>query len=154
MHTSITWQRSIPNRAAVLLGTTAGGFEVPPLPLLSGVTGKASYNDHNSRELLHRWTDHPQRLWDMVHETLASRAEAVVHVGPAPNIIPATFKRISDDVRGQLVGYSPSRLGLKAVSHMVRRPWLSQLLPNSTALLRAPVLKHIILEDWLLEQNV
>lgn len=152
MHTPITWQRAIPNRAAVLLATAPGGFHEPSLPLLSGVTGKASYNDHNSRELLHHWTDHPQRLWNMVYETLATGVDTVVHVGPAPNIIPATFKRLAEDVRGQLAGYSPGRLGLRAVSHIVRRPWLAQLLPSSTALLRAPFLRQVNLEDLLLEK--
>jgi hypothetical protein len=40
-------------------------------------------------------------------------------------------------VRGQLAGRSPTSLGLRAVSCMVRRPWLAQLLPSSAALLRA-----------------
>lgn len=154
LHTPITWQRAIPNRAAVLLQTLPGGFRAPSLPLLSSVTGRASYDDHNSRELLHRWIDHPQRLWNLVYQTLAAGVETVVHVGPAPNLIPATFRRLSDDVRGQLAGYSPGRLGLRAVSHIVRRPWLAQRLPSRAALLRAPFLRHINLEDWLLEQTV
>jgi [acyl-carrier-protein] S-malonyltransferase len=154
MHTSIIHQRAIAERAAVLLEKAPGGFVAPSPRLLSGVTGKASYNDFNSRELLYRWCDHPQQLWSMVHETLIAGVEAVVHVGPQPNIIPATFNRLTEDIRGQLRGYSPSRLGWKAVSHLARRPWLSQLLPTATALLRAPFLKHINLEDWLLEQKV
>ena len=36
---------------------------------------------------------------------------------------------------------------------LARRPWLSALLPSRAALLRAPLLKHVILEDWLLEQG-
>jgi [acyl-carrier-protein] S-malonyltransferase len=153
LHTPITWQRAIPNRAAVLLETLPGGFRAPPLPLLSGVTGKKSYNDHNSRELIHRWVDHPQRLWNMIHQTLATGIETVIHVGPAPNLIPATFKRLGEDVRGQLAGRSPASLGLRAVSCMVRRPWLAKLLPSCTALLRAPFIQHVILEDWLLNQT-
>jgi len=34
---------------------------------------------------------------------------------------------------------------------MARRPWLSAMLPERAALLRAPLVKHIILEDWLLD---
>jgi [acyl-carrier-protein] S-malonyltransferase len=135
------------------LETLPGGFRSPSLPLLSGVTGKTSYTDHNSRELLHRWVDHPQRLWDMIYQTLASGVETVVHVGPAPNLIPATFKRLSDDVRGQLGGRSPAGLGLRAVLCMVRRPWLAQRLPSRAALLRAPFLRHVLLEDWLLDRS-
>ena len=133
--------------------TLPGGFRAPALRLLSGVTAKASYNDHNSRELLHRWVDHPQRLWSMIHQTLAAGVETVIHVGPAPNLIPATFKRLSEDIRGQLTGRSPASLGLRAVSCMVRRPWLAQLLPSCASLLRAPFIRHVILEDWLLDQT-
>jgi [acyl-carrier-protein] S-malonyltransferase len=153
LHTPITWQRAIPNRAAVLLETLPGGFRSPSLPLLSGVTGRTSYNEHNSRELLHRWVDHPQRLWSMIYRTLAAGVETVVHVGPAPNLIPATFKRLGEDVRGQLAGRSPASLGLRAVACMVRRPWLAQLLPSCAALLRAPFIRHVNLEDWLLERT-
>jgi len=152
MHTIITRQRSIPDRAAVLLESAPGGLQAPQMTLLSGVTGKGSYTDTNSRELIRSWIDHPQQLWAMVHETLTSGVEAVIHVGPAPNIIPATFKRLSDDVRGQIEGYSPGRLGMRAMSQLARRPWLSQLLPTATTLLRAPFVQHINLEDWLLEQ--
>jgi [acyl-carrier-protein] S-malonyltransferase len=41
--------------------------------------------------------------------------------------------------------------GLRAVSGMARRPWLTAILPSRTALLRAPFVRHVILEDWLLE---
>ena len=37
---------------------------------------------------------------------------------------------------------------------MNRHAWIATLLPHRAALLRAPFLKHIILEDWLLEQAV
>ncbi len=154
LHTPITWQRALPNRAAVLLETLPGGFRAPSLPVLSGVTSRASYHDYNSRELLHRWADHPQRLWGMIRHTLTAGVETVVHVGPAPNLIPATFKRLAEGVRSQLAGRWPARLGLRAVSCMVRRPWLAQLLPSCAALLHAPFLQHIILEDWLLAQTV
>ena len=38
------------------------------------------------------------------------------------------------------------------MARAVRRPWLTAVLPSRTALLRAPAVNHIILEDWLLEQ--
>lgn len=151
IHTSITWQKAIPNRAAVMLQTTPGGMSDPPLSIISGVTGKDSYTAQTARDLMHRWVDHPQHLWDQVVQVLASGVKTVVHVGPDPNLIPATFKRLSDDVRGQLNGHSPGKIGLRVVSHMVRRPWLASLLPANAILLRAPLLRHVNLEDWLLD---
>jgi [acyl-carrier-protein] S-malonyltransferase len=44
-------------------------------------------------------------------------------------------------------------MGMRAAAGLARRPWLSALLPSRAALLRAPLLKHIILEDWLLEHE-
>jgi [acyl-carrier-protein] S-malonyltransferase len=120
---------------------------------LSLVTGKLSYNDFNARDILCRWIDHPQRLWDAVYETLALGVQVVIHVGPDPNLIPATFQRLSDNVKAQLSGRSLNSLGLRAMSHAVKRPWLTALLPSRTALLRAPHVEHVILEDWLLAQK-
>jgi [acyl-carrier-protein] S-malonyltransferase len=154
LHTPITWQRAIPNKSAVRLQTAAGGFRAPTIPILSGVTGEASYDADNSRDLLHRWIDHPQQLWRVVSGTLAAGVDAVVHVGPQPNLVPATFKRLGDNVRAQLAGLAPSRLGLRAAAHVVRRAWLARLLPPGAALLRAPFVRHIVLEDWLLDQAV
>lgn len=154
MHTSLLWQRNIPNRAALMMQTGGGGFRAPAPPVVSLVTGKASYNDYNSRELLHRWVDHPQRLWDAIYEILAAGVEAVFHVGPAPNLIPATFKRLSDNVQVQLASRSLNSLGMRALSGMVNRPWLAKLMSARAALLRAPFVRHVIVEDWLLAQDV
>jgi [acyl-carrier-protein] S-malonyltransferase len=154
LHTPFMWQRCVANRSAVQLQTLPGGLRAPTPPVLSGVTGKASYNDYNSRQLLNQWVDHPQRLWDVVYTTLAAGVQTIVHVGPNPNIIPATFKRLSDNVKAEQVGYSLRSLGRRAVSQMVRRPWLRRLLAARTALLRAPDVEQIILEDWLLDQKV
>ena len=154
LHTSILWERNIPNRAAMLMHTLPGGRTAPRPPVLSLVTGKPSYNDYNSRELLGRWIDHPQRLWDAIYETLSSGIDTMIHVGPEANLIPATYKRLSDNVRQQLAGKSINKLGLRAISGMARRPWLGKLLSSRTALLRAPFVEHVMLEDWLLEQTV
>jgi [acyl-carrier-protein] S-malonyltransferase len=150
LHTPIVWQRNVPNRAAVLMHTMLGGMKPPVPPVLSLVTGKMSYDDVNCRHLLAKWVDHPQRLWDAVYETLAQGIEIVVHVGPDPNLGPATFKRVSDNVRGLLAERSIAGLGMRAISRAVRRPWLARLLPQRSALLRAPLVEHIVLEDWLL----
>jgi [acyl-carrier-protein] S-malonyltransferase len=75
-----------------------------------------------------------------------------VHVGPQPNLVPATFKRLGDNVRAQLVSLRPGGLGLRAAAEVVRRGWLARLLPPGAALLRAPFVRHVILEDWLLDQ--
>ena len=152
LHTPLVWQRNIPNRVAVMMQTLPGGFTKPDPPVLSLVTGKISYNDFNAREILVRWIDHPQRLWDALYETLSSHVETLIHVGPAPNLIPATFNRLRDNVQAQLTGNSLNKLGLRAMARAVRRPWLTALLPSRTALLRAPTVRHIVLEDWLLEQ--
>jgi [acyl-carrier-protein] S-malonyltransferase len=152
LHTPLVWQRNIPNRVGVMMQTLPGGFAKPDPPVLSMVTGKMSYNDFNAREILIQWIDHPQRLWDAVYETLAAHVETVIHVGPSPNLIPATFHRLRDNVQAQLTGNSLNKLGLRAMARAVRRPWLTALLPSRTALLRAPTVRHIVLEDWLLEQ--
>ncbi len=153
LHTPLLWDKSIPNRAAVLQHTMQGGFTAPEPPIISCVTGKISYNDHNSREILNRWIDHPQKLWDVVYETLSIGIDVVIHVGPEPNLIPATFKRLSDNVSAQLKGRTLNSVGLRAMSGIARRPWLSKLLSSRAALLRAPFVQHVILEDWLLAQS-
>ncbi len=126
-----------------------------PKPLLiSCVTGDAAYTETNSREILNRWVDYPQRLWDVVDRTIASGIEALIHVGPHPNIIPATIQRISQNVQQQLAAKTWSSVGLRAVSRIVRgnRPWLTKALSSEAALLRTPFIREVILEDWLLAQ--
>jgi len=147
LHTPIMWERNISNRAAAMMHTIGGGFVPPQPPVWSMVTGRASYNDYNSREILGRWIDHPQRLWEVVYIALSSGVETIIHVGPEPNLIPATFKRMSDNVEVQTRG----SLGMRALSTAVRRPWLKRVLPARTALLRAPLIEQVMLEDWLLE---
>ncbi len=154
LHTPILWQAHLPNRAAQHQHIMSGGFATPHPTLISMVTGKPSYNDYNSRELLNKWIDHPQRLWDVVCETLAAGAETIIHVGPDPNLVPATFQRLSDNVTAQLRGRSPARIGRRAMSRIVRRPWLSKVLSNRAILLRAPFIEQVNLEDWLLVQDV
>ena len=152
LHTPLLWQKNIPNRAATHMQTVPGGLTAPVPPVVSLVTGKASYNDYNCRKLLNMWIDHPQRLWDAIYETLVAGIETIVHVGPDPNLLPATYKRLSDNVQVQLAGRSLNSFGLRAVSS-VWRPWLTRILTSRTALLQAPFVKHVILEDWLLDQK-
>ena len=154
LHTSLLWQRNVPNRAGVLMQSMSGGLTAPRPPILSLVTGKQTYDDYNARETLVRWLDQPQRLWDAVCEILATGIETVVHVGPDPNLIPATFKRLSDNVKAQTSAGTWSGFGLQAVSLIARRAWLANFLSTRTALLRAPFVRHVILEDWLLAQDV
>ena len=155
LHTPILWERNIPNRAAVMMHSVPGGFKKPHPAILSCVTGKASYNEYNSRELLNRWIDHPQRLWDVVCGTLAAGVETVVNVGPEPNLVPATFRRLSDNVTAQLNRRSLNSLGMRAMSGIVRRrTWLNSIISERAVLLRAPFVQHISLEDWLLAQEV
>jgi len=146
LHTPIVWQQNIPNRAAHEMHTLPLVLAVPRPRVFSLVTGNYGYTAISARDLLVQWVDHPQRLWDAVYETLASGVTTVLHVGPTPNIIPATFHRVSEDVLSQ----THDSRSLRALSAAVRRQWLRRLLPQRTALLRAPYLEHIILEDWLL----
>jgi [acyl-carrier-protein] S-malonyltransferase len=154
LHTPLTWQKCIPNRAGVLLQTLPGGFQAPTPAVLSMVTGDTGYEAFNSRDILRRWVDHPQRLWDAIYKILSGGIETVIHVGPDPNLLPATFARLSNNIRAQMNGRSLGSFGRRTLSRMVRRPWLTRLLPSFTALFRAPFVQHIILEDWLLEQKV
>lgn len=151
MHTPIVRQRQIPDRASVLMEHVTGDQQSPTPPVFSLVTGKANYEDHSAREILRKWSDHPQRLWDAIDESLAVGVETVIHIGPEPNVIPSTFRRLSENVQEQTSGASLGSLGMRAVSGMARRPWLAAILPSDATLLRAPHVTHIILEDWLLE---
>jgi [acyl-carrier-protein] S-malonyltransferase len=148
LHTPIVWQKNITDRARVLMQSLRGSEKVPEPPLLSLATGEMSYNDCNFREILARWIDQPQHLWDAVYQTLGRGTERVLHIGPSPNIVPATFARLASNVESQTEG----RIGMHVLKAISRRPWLQSLLPSRTALLRAPNVEHVILEDWLLEQ--
>lgn len=156
IHTTITRQRNIPNRAAVMLETAKGGFTEPSIPILSCVTGGDHYyNDYNSRDLLVRWVDRPQRLWEVIVKVLKQGVETVVHVGPTPNIVPATLNRLAANVQDQLANKSWSSYGLRAMSAIVRqpRPWLTKVLSDDATLLRAPYVQQVVLEDWLLQSE-
>ncbi len=89
----------------------------------------------------------------MICETLASGVETIVHVGPDPNLVPATFQRLSDNVVSQVRGLTPLRLRYRAMSSIARRQWLTKWLSNRAILLRAPFIEHVVLEEWLLEQK-
>jgi [acyl-carrier-protein] S-malonyltransferase len=147
VHTPIVWQRQIPNRAAESMHTMKLHLTEPRPNVFSLVTGNYGYTPVSGRYLLNQWIDHPQRLWDAVYETLACGAETVLHIGPAPNIVPATFNRLSADVASQ----TQESRSLRALSAAVRRQWLLRMLPQRAALLRAPFIEQIVLEDWLLE---
>ncbi len=151
LHTAIVRQKQIPDRASVLMETMQGGVVPPCPPLMSLATGQMSYDDHSAQEVLRKWIDHPQRLWDAVMKTLSAKVDTVLHIGPEPNVIPATFRRLSENVEQQTTGSSIGSLRMRAVSGLARRPWLASLLPANTALLRAPQVEHVILEDWLIE---
>lgn len=149
LHTPITWEHNIPNRASRLMHTMPVAASPPRPPVFSLVTGGTDYNELDCRAILGRWIDHPQRLWDAVYATFSQGIETVIHVGPMPYIVPATFRRLTDNVQAQL----KASLGLRAVSGIVTRPWLGRLLPARSALLRAPTQQHVVLEDWLLEHH-
>lgn len=153
LHTPIVRQRNIPNRAAVALYAIPGHRPSPMPRLISCVTGETCDEHTNSRELLIQWTERPQRLWDAIDTLLASGVETVIHVGPSPNLIPATFARLANNVNKQLNRKYLFGLGRGMASGMTRNAWLASLLPERAALLRAPFLNHVILEDWLLSHS-
>lgn len=154
MHTPIVWQRSIRDRAAMLMHTVRLKHAAPIPPVFSMVTANISYDELNTRKILTDWVDHPQHLWDAVYETLVLNIPTVVHVGAEPNLIPATFKRLAENVQEQTAANTWGGRGLRFVSQAARRPWLARLLPRQSALFRAPFVRQIILEDWLLAQKV
>ena len=151
LHTPIVRQKCVPDRSSVLLESLSGGMTPATPAVFSLATGDADYAPDSAREILRKWIDHPQRLWDAVTHVLSLNTETVVHVGPEPNVIPATFRRLSENVLQQTTGSTISSLGMRAVSGLARRPWLALMLPANTALLRAPHIRHVILEDWLIE---
>ncbi|MCH2203293.1 MAG: hypothetical protein MK102_15095 [Fuerstiella sp.] len=148
IHTPILWERNVADRAGRLMHTMEGGFCEPVPPVLSLVTGELSYNDYNARDLLCRWIDHPILLWPAIEHMLTNNIETVIHIGPSPEIIPGTFRRVSDNVAGQMQSWP-----VRTVGRMVRHPWMASLLPSRATLLRAPLVRHINLEDWLLQQS-
>jgi [acyl-carrier-protein] S-malonyltransferase len=151
LHTPIVRQRHVPDRAAVLLESVpCRPFPVRPA-VVSLVTGKRSYDELTARELLRQWVDHPQRLWDVVCETLSADVKTVVHIGPEPNVIPATFSRLGENVRQQTDDRTWRGYGRRAMTGVARHPWLGSLLPARAALLRAPFVEQVILEKWLLD---
>jgi len=147
IHTPILWERNVADRACRLMHTVDGGFREPVPPVLSLVTGELSYNDYNARDLLCRWTDHPILLWKAVEYVLAENIDTVIHIGPSPKIIPATFRRMSEYVMTQMQSWP-----LRTVGRIARNRWMATLLPKRATLLRAPLIQHVNLEDWLLEQ--
>ena len=147
LHTSIVWEKDFTTRAGRMLHTLPGGYTAPTPKILSLVTGQISYDDFNARSHMYRWVDHTQKLWDAVYEVLSSGIKTVIHVGPAPNIIPSTFDRLASNVESQ----TKDSRSMQALSVAIDRPWLSNLLPRRAALLRAPKIQHIVLEHWLLD---
>ena len=154
LHTPLVWERNVPNRAAVALYHINGGHRKPRPTVISCTTGQANYDEWNSREILTEWTDHPQKLWDALEKTLAAGVELVIHVGPAPRLIPTTFERLSSRIMKQLKSRHLDRLGRRVIPSISRNHWLTRKLPTNAVLLRAPFVNHLILEDWLLAQAV
>ena len=148
LHTAIVWQRGVPCRSRVRLQTMQISGKPPRPPVFSLVTGAMGYQNHDLRNLFGQWIDHPQRLWTAVEHSLANGVTDVVHVGPEPNIVPATFERLAQNVESELRFRRP----IRALSRMAARPWLQRLLPRRATLLRAPHVRQLNLEDWLLER--
>lgn len=171
VHTMILWERQVPNRYAQLMHTMEGGFTSPRIPLMSMVTGQHSYTDYNAREMIHRWIDHPQRLWDAIRRTLELDVQRVVHVGPQPSLISQTFRRYTNAVKSHVRGngsgvfrshgngngngkvHAGSNGKVHAGSNgKVRAGGNGHALDIDDIYYRTQQIEHIALEDFLLEE--
>lgn len=151
LHTPLVCERHITDRATQMIRRVPRLAEQPNPPILSMVTGREEYRGGAGRDVLRRWVDSPQRLWDVIETVLASDVRTVLHVGPEPYVIPATFRRLADNVVQQTLAWTLTGVGLRTVQRMAGSNWLAPLLPRSGCLLRAPSIEHVVLEDWLLE---
>lgn len=151
LHTPLVRLKHLPDRAALMIREVPRLTVTPSPPIWSLVTGRREYAADSGREVLRRWVDSPQRLWDVVEAVLASDVRTLIHVGPEPNVIPATFHRLADNVVQQTLAWSLSGVGMRTAQRMANNTWLANLLPRSGCLLRAPRVEHVVLEDWLLE---
>ena len=149
LHTPIMWQRHITDRVSLMLQKVKFADQPPSPPIFSMASGKVAYTPYNARENLRLWMDHPQRLWDAIDFTLSHSVEAVIHIGPDPNLIPSTYKRLCENITAQF----QTNMGLRALSYAVERPWLQAIMPQQAFLLRAPSMRQVILEDVLLQVN-
>jgi [acyl-carrier-protein] S-malonyltransferase len=77
-----------------------------------------------------------------------------VHTGPDPKLIPSTFDRLGNRIMKQLKSRHLDRLGRRVIPRISRNHWLTRKLPTNAVLLRAPFVDQLILEDWLLAQDV
>ncbi|HBN77572.1 MAG TPA: hypothetical protein DD473_17535 [Planctomycetaceae bacterium] len=151
LHTPIVLQKHLRDRAAVMLQTSACCTELPDYPILSCVTGDIAYNGHNSRQLITDWVDHPQQLWKCVHAILEMGIDSLIHLGPEPNILPATLTRISENVQAQLNQPNWYGYGLRTLSKWTaHRRWLAQMMTRDAVLMRAPYVTQVNLEDHFL----
>ena len=154
LHTPIVLQKHLRDRAAVRLQTTPCREILPEYPILSCVTGDIGYNGKNTRSIMTDWVDHPQLLWDCVHSMLQMGIDQVIHLGPEPNILPATLSRLASNVQEQLDQPSWRGYGLRTISRLTAdRRWLANLISRDAVLLRAPLVQQICFENWLLGEN-
>ncbi len=153
LHTPIVRQACLPDRAAVQLEKTPGGFNVPTPSILSCVTGRKSYVEGSAREHLIDWVDHPQRLWQAIQVMLGSDVDTVLHLGPEPNLIPATLNRLAENVKAQVNEQTWAGFGLRTWSQIsLGRPWLASVVSADANILRAPFLQQLNFEDYLLDR--
>jgi [acyl-carrier-protein] S-malonyltransferase len=154
LHTPLVWERNVPNRTALALYHIAGGDRKPSPTVISCTTGVANYDEYNSRAILADWTDHPQRLWDVMKATIASGVGMVIHAGPEPRLFHTSFERLSDRIKKQMRRRHLDRLSNSLFPSISRNRWLNRSLPGKAALWRAPFVDHLVLEDWLLAQRI
>ena len=154
LHTPLVWERNIPNRTAMAMHHIGGGDRKPTPDRRFVHDGQRQLRrveqpcdpgrlDRPSPAVVGRHGEHP-----------GLGAEIVIHVGPEPKLFPTGFDRLSNRIMKQLKMRHLDRLGSSVIPSISRNSWLTRKLPANAVLLRAPFLNHIILEDWLLAQEV
>ena len=130
LHTPIIGSGRSSNRAAERMHTLPMSRAAKPR-IFSLVTGDYAYTATNARELLNRWIDHPQRLWDAVYETVSSGATTVIHLGLDPILTPprSAGSARTSPAKCRTAVAAGSRGGAAAVA--------ARLLPQRAAMLRA-----------------
>lgn len=148
LHTCLVWQKHLTDRAGLSIQQIPEPIPTPSVPILSCVTGELAYQPEQTRRLLRAWVDHPQLLWQAIRQLFDLGIENVIHVGPEPNIIPATLKRLSTNVAMQMNQQTWKALGLRTLNQFsMNRPWLGQLLSKDAVLLRAPFVQQMMAEE-------
>ena len=155
LHTPLVWERNIPNRTAMAMHHIGGGDRKPTPTIVSCTTGSSQLRrmeqpcdpgrlDRPSPAVMGRHGERPG-VRGRNRASRRSRAQACSR---------RASTGLSHRIMKQLKMRHLDRLGSSVIPSISRNSWLTRKLPANAVLLRAPFLNHIILEDWLLAQEV